>query len=89
VNVDKLKKQHKIDPELKKVALAAQAAASTESGDIRESIKEIRLAMQRLEHRGLNRRGVEVLVTHHCKLGLGTVRQVLDSLQQIEDTYCS
>lgn len=51
-------------------------------------LRRVRDSLDVLRNRGLNRKGIEVLVAHHSKLGRGTVATVLSSLDEIEAAYC-
>lgn len=52
-----------------------------------KAIKDISDAAKRLTASGLTRNAVAVLIAHDTKLGLGTVRTVLDSIGDLQRNF--
>lgn len=54
---------------------------------IEESIVQMADAMKRMASTRLSRKTLVVLLMHDTKLGMGTVEQVLDSLENLESKW--
>lgn len=70
-----------------KVMIAQDADKPVETSVLAQAIVDISAAAKRLAQSGLNRKAVVILLAHQCGLGQGTVKTVLDGIEELQATY--
>jgi hypothetical protein len=70
-----------------RVSVVQDAEKPVEVSVLAQSIVDISAAAKRLAQSGLSRKAVVILLAHHCGLGQGTVKAVLDGIEELQATY--